>query len=141
MTGPMLRQRGPHQATREGLSRSRTPPGEAGPKVSANRSIPDSLIGVANVDGQDNGAKGFRELPTSRGVFSRLTKCYHAMDLFFQNSTGAGAGTPGSCRRWMLMAPPASTKVHLTLNFEPSRRLRLYQFDPLHHDVVVFSLH
>ena len=31
--------------------------------------------------------------------------------------------------------------VDLTLNFEPSRRLRLYQFDPGHHDVAVWSLH
>jgi len=26
-------------------------------------------------------------------------------------------------------------------NFDPSRRLRFYQFDPLHHDVAVFSMH
>lgn len=31
--------------------------------------------------------------------------------------------------------------IDLTLNFEPSRRIRLYQFDPLHHDVAVFSIH
>jgi hypothetical protein len=36
---------------------------------------------------------------------------------------------------------PGMHKVELTLNFEPSRRLRLYQFDPLHHDVAVFSIH
>jgi len=36
---------------------------------------------------------------------------------------------------------PGTHKVELTLNFEPSRRLRLYQFDPLHHDVAVFSIH
>ncbi|MGI8625024.1 MAG: hypothetical protein ACR2J5_00400 [Geodermatophilaceae bacterium] len=32
-------------------------------------------------------------------------------------------------------------KVHITYNFEPSRRLRCYQFDPLHHDVAIYSLH
>lgn len=31
--------------------------------------------------------------------------------------------------------------IDLTWNFEPSRRLRFYQFDPLHHDVAVFSMH
>ena len=36
---------------------------------------------------------------------------------------------------------PGLHRVNLTLNFEPTRRLRLYQFDPLHHDVAVFSLH
>jgi hypothetical protein len=32
-------------------------------------------------------------------------------------------------------------KVEITFNYEPSRRLRIYQFDPLHHDVAVYSLH
>jgi len=36
---------------------------------------------------------------------------------------------------------PGRHKVELTLNFDPSRRLRLYNFDPLHHDVAIFSLH
>ena len=32
-------------------------------------------------------------------------------------------------------------KVHLTFNYEPSQRLRFYQFDPLHHDVAIMSIH
>ena len=32
-------------------------------------------------------------------------------------------------------------KVEIEYNFEPSRRLRIYQFDPLHHDVAIYSLH
>ena len=32
-------------------------------------------------------------------------------------------------------------KVHILYNYEPSRRLRFYQFDPVHHDVAVFSVH
>ena len=32
-------------------------------------------------------------------------------------------------------------KVHITYNWEPGRRLRFYQFDPLHHDVAIFSVH
>ncbi len=32
-------------------------------------------------------------------------------------------------------------KVNITYNYEPSRRLRFYQFDPIHHDVAVFSIH
>lgn len=36
---------------------------------------------------------------------------------------------------------PGYHRVDLTLNFEPSRRLRFYQFDPLHHDVAIFSVH
>lgn len=31
--------------------------------------------------------------------------------------------------------------IVLNWNFDPSRRLRFYQFDPLHHDVAVFSMH
>jgi hypothetical protein len=36
---------------------------------------------------------------------------------------------------------PAVQKVQVKYNFEPSRRLRIYQFDPLHHDVAIFSIH
>lgn len=36
---------------------------------------------------------------------------------------------------------PTKHRVFITYNFEPSRRLRFYQFDPLHHDVAVYSLH
>ena len=31
--------------------------------------------------------------------------------------------------------------VHITYNHEPSRRLRVYQFDPSHHDVSIWSMH
>jgi hypothetical protein len=36
---------------------------------------------------------------------------------------------------------PSKHEVDITLNFDPPERLRLYQFDPLHHDVAVYSLH
>jgi hypothetical protein len=36
---------------------------------------------------------------------------------------------------------PGLHKVEIELNYEPSSRIRLYQFDPYHHDVAVFSLH
>lgn len=36
---------------------------------------------------------------------------------------------------------PSRHKVEFIMNFEPSRRLRFYQFDPLHHDVAIYSLH
>lgn len=31
--------------------------------------------------------------------------------------------------------------VHITYNHEPSRRIKVYQFDPLHHDVAIWSMH
>ncbi len=36
---------------------------------------------------------------------------------------------------------PGLHKIDFILNFEPSRRLRLYQFDPLHHETAIFSMH
>lgn len=36
---------------------------------------------------------------------------------------------------------PSVKKAHITYNYEPSRRLRFYQFDPFHHDVSIFSVH
>jgi hypothetical protein len=36
---------------------------------------------------------------------------------------------------------PTKNRVEITLNHEGPQRLKLYQFDPLHHDVAVYSLH
>ena len=36
---------------------------------------------------------------------------------------------------------PSKHHVQITYNYEPSRRLRFYQFDPMHHDVAIFSVH
>lgn len=36
---------------------------------------------------------------------------------------------------------PGKHKVDITYNYEPSRRLRLYQFDPVHHGVAIYSMH
>lgn len=32
-------------------------------------------------------------------------------------------------------------RFEVEFNFDPSRRLRFYQFDPFHHDVAIYSLH
>jgi SCO1/SenC len=32
-------------------------------------------------------------------------------------------------------------KVRIQYNYEPSRRVRFYQFDPVHHNVAIFSVH
>jgi len=36
---------------------------------------------------------------------------------------------------------PGVHKFVITYNYDPSRRLRFYQFDPLHHDVAIYSVH
>lgn len=36
---------------------------------------------------------------------------------------------------------PSRMNIEVQMNFEPSMRLKVYQFDPFHHDVAVFSLH
>jgi len=58
------------------------------------------------------------------------------------------AGAPGV---GLITVPPAAKadsgevvgehNVEITYNYEPSRRLRFYQFDPLHHNVAIFSVH
>jgi len=75
----------------------------------------------------------------------------------FQSSVKIGGSgcwfTFGRAHWWMnipgmIVVPAASPfndlamhKVQITYNYEPSRRLRFYQFDPVHHDVAVFSVH
>ena len=36
---------------------------------------------------------------------------------------------------------PGRHRVVIDVDFEPTRRLRMYQFDPYHHDVAIFSIH
>ncbi len=36
---------------------------------------------------------------------------------------------------------PGMKKVSIEYNYEPSRRIRFYQFDPFHHDVAILSVH
>lgn len=36
---------------------------------------------------------------------------------------------------------PGVHRMEVDLNFDPSRRLRFYQFDPFHHDVAIYSVH
>ena len=61
------------------------------------------------------------------------------------------AGAPG-VPSLLITVPPAQKRpgrrdrfgrhtVELTMNFEPSRRLRMYQFDPRHHEVAIWSVH
>ncbi len=61
------------------------------------------------------------------------------------------AGMPTAGKPGLIITPPAtgsgdSTVVGehnlvMQMNFEPSRRLRWYQFDPLHHETAVWSIH
>lgn len=54
---------------------------------------------------------------------------------------------PGTMKPFGITVPAATReslgryKVDITYQYEPSRRLRFYQFDPMHHDVAVFSVH
>lgn len=75
----------------------------------------------------------------------------------FQFAGGPGGShTFGRVHWWMNTALPLNSitvpqigadgalgkiKVQITLNYDAPQRLKLYQFDPLHHDVAVFSLH
>jgi hypothetical protein len=36
---------------------------------------------------------------------------------------------------------PGVHRMEIELNYDPSRRLRFYQFDPFHHDVAIYSVH
>ncbi|MGH7786708.1 MAG: hypothetical protein ACRERC_07560 [Candidatus Binatia bacterium] len=76
----------------------------------------------------------------------------------FQNTDGSGCDfTFGRDYLWInaggpwgaINVPPVSIdgttpgmhKIRMQMNFEPNPRLRLYQYDPMHHDVSIFSLH
>lgn len=53
----------------------------------------------------------------------------------------AGAGYGFICVPVAEGETPGVHKVKITYEYEPSRRLRFYQFDPFHHDVAIYSIH
>lgn len=75
----------------------------------------------------------------------------------FQFTGGPGGShTFGRVHWWMntafplnsITVPPVAADgtlgkalVQITLNYDRPQRITLYQFDPLHHDVAVYSLH
>jgi hypothetical protein len=95
-------------------------------------------------------------LPHNRGGFEEFLAS-DARALF--NSPGLGSGcffTFGRVHYWVNAGPPVGAftmvmpamngqlgqlDVSIKLNFEPTMRLRVYQFDPFHHEQAVFSLH
>ena len=67
----------------------------------------------------------------------------HLVIVFGRAHWWVNAGGP-----WGLInIPPAEGetlgrhRVEMSMNFDPGRRLRMYQFDPFHHDVSIFSIH
>jgi len=61
------------------------------------------------------------------------------------------AGMPTAGKPGLIITPPATGSgdntvvgqhnIEMQMNYEPSRRLRWYQFDPLHHDFAIWSIH
>jgi len=82
--------------------------------------------------------------PNGSGCLFTFGRAHWWMNIPSMNSMPPGwSVAPG-----MVVVPPASPynlpgkhKVEITFNYEPSRRLRFYQFDPVHHDVAVYSVH
>lgn len=63
---------------------------------------------------------------------------------FGRNYWSMPAGGPNG---FLCVPPPAGGtglgvhRFEVTFNYDPSRRLRFYQFDPFHHDVAIYSIH
>lgn len=71
---------------------------------------------------------------------------------FFSFGRGHWFPNAGAPSVGLIVVPPAKRtggrssqigehNVHITYNYDPRLRLRFYQFDPLHHDVAVWSVH
>lgn len=59
----------------------------------------------------------------------------------FWVNAGPPVGAPTFVRPVAEDGTPTRMNIEVQMNFEPSMRLKVYQFDPFHHDVAVFSLH
>ena len=72
-------------------------------------------------------------LDTVTGALDRATKDEEAISPEFQFMASVASAVDGD--------GVGMHTVEVTFNYEPSRRLRMYQFDALHHDVAVWSIH
>jgi hypothetical protein len=67
--------------------------------------------------------------------------CEFTFGRFYWNFNAGGPPGPIHVDPAAADGTPTTHKVSITLNFEPNARVRLYQFDPAHHDVAVYTLH
>lgn len=49
--------------------------------------------------------------------------------------------TPVPGGKPVITVTPSAHRLMIQFNYEPSPRLRFYQFDPLHHDAAIYSMH
>jgi len=98
--------------------------------------------GYQNVD--FGGARGWENQFKSSvkvggsGCWFTFGRAYWWMNLPGPNVFTIPPATPGTAGK------PDTLGMHkfvITYNYDPSRRLRFYQFDPLHHDVAIYSVH
>lgn len=59
----------------------------------------------------------------------------------FWVNAGPPVGAPTFVAPVQADGTPTRMNIEIKMNFEPTMRLKVYQFDPFHHDVAVFSLH
>ncbi|MDX2300031.1 MAG: hypothetical protein NW204_09925 [Xanthomonadaceae bacterium] len=59
----------------------------------------------------------------------------------FWVNAGPPVGSPTFVPPVQADGTPSRMNIEVKMNFEPTMRLKVYQFDPFHHDVAVFSLH
>jgi hypothetical protein len=59
----------------------------------------------------------------------------------FWVNAGPPVGAPTFVAPVQANGTPTRMNIEVQMNFEPTMRLKVYQFDPFHHDVAVFSLH
>ena len=59
----------------------------------------------------------------------------------FWVNAGPPVGAPTFVPPVQADGTPTRMNIEIRMNFEPTMRLKVYQFDPFHHDVAVFSLH
>jgi len=59
----------------------------------------------------------------------------------FWVNAGPPVGSPTFVPPVQADGTPSRMNIEVQMNFEPTMRLKVYQFDPFHHDVAVFSLH
>ncbi|MGC8475140.1 MAG: hypothetical protein ACP5NP_02190 [Acetobacteraceae bacterium] len=106
--------------------------------------VTPTMIGPAvPAEAPSTGTPSIAEMSGPRARLVAFDKHFYSRR-FFDSDASHDADDVAAQTGYMIAPNGDKLAYHwfdITLNYEPNPRLRLYQFDPLHHDEAIYSIH
>jgi hypothetical protein len=127
--------------------------GFAGGPILVPAAMPAGEIGAAEIEGETHGKGEHREKGERRELAGESSKGKgedRDYSMFVRKEGQELKAAKGSAE-WLIAPADVANEhdlaglgrhdIEVTFTYEPSRRLRMYQFDAWHHDIAVWSMH